>query len=171
MGRGAQSRSGGCVRTTWAAGEAEGQSPKSSSFILRLEQTFLQLKPEHTATQAGDFQGPTPRQEKQTRVESCTQGAQPARGCEDAGRFSEGRPSKPSRLSPARDPLLPSLFHRLALETAGCTGRVSAPQLQLWPPGAWPPPALLTAHGTPGTRLRGSRPASIPPAPHAPPPS
>lgn len=63
------------MRTTWTAGEAAGQSPKSSSFILRPEQTFLQLKPEHTATQAGDFQGPTPRQEKQTGRELHARGS------------------------------------------------------------------------------------------------
>ena len=51
--------------TTWTAGEAAGQSPKFSSFIIRLEQTFLQLKPEQTATQASDFRESTPWQEKQ----------------------------------------------------------------------------------------------------------
>ena len=119
-GRGSRSRAGGCVRTTWMAGEA--QTRVLSSPLSRLEQVFLQLEPEQTATQASDFRESTSwRKSNKMGRKSCRRGARPTRGCEDAGRFSEGRPPEPSRFSPAGDPLLPRLFHRLALKNTGCT--------------------------------------------------
>ena len=120
-GRGSRSRAGGCVRTTWIAGEAQIRV-LSSPLSSRLEQVFLQLEPEQTATQASDFRESTSwRKSNKMGRKSCRRGARPTRGCEDAGRFSEGRPPEPSRFSPAGDPLLPRLFHGLALKNTGCT--------------------------------------------------